>query len=324
MKKGFFILLLVLASQSYGYQNGSDSTFAFADLLVWKLRTGGADNWAQSISPDGVFKTADILQVPFRWDTGLRLGIGHNNPYSHWDTILTYTWFQTNGFSQANVTTGGIYSPFIGNFYINNTNGSNFGPNYYNAEIQWKLYFNIFDLELGRKFYIDQYLHLRPFIGLKGGFINQWMDTQWQNPTIATTFTSATENLKNNFAGIGPSVGVNTTWLLYKAFKNSFNIIGNFSGALLYGHWSFTDLYENNTPASVAVNVESINGAASMARALLGVEWFGLFLKTQMTIRLGYEAQIWFNQLQYYSFNMGRLNNLMSLQGAVLGFCFYF
>lgn len=314
----------MFASHSHGYQANNDSTFAFADLLVWKLREGGADNWAQVISPDGAFKTADILQVPFHWNAGLRLGVGRSNTPSHWDTLFSYTWFQTKGSSQANVTTGGIYSPFIGNFYINNTNGSSFGPNYRNAGVQWKLYFNIFDLELGRKFYVDQYLQLRPFIGLKGGFINQWMDTQWQNPTVATTFTAATENLKNNFSGIGPSVGINTTWLLYKTSQNYFNIIGNFSGALLYGHWSFIDLYENNTPASVAVKVASINGAASMARALLGIEWSGLFSKAPMTVRIGYEAQVWFNQLQYYSFNMGRLNNLMSLQGAVLGLSFYF
>lgn len=324
MKKGFITLLLFFASQSYGYQSNCDSTFAFVDLLVWKLREGSADNWAQEISPDGAYKTADILQVPFHLNAGLRVGVGRNNNYNHWDTVFTYTWFQTKGSSQAYVATGGIYSPFVGNFYINNTNGSNFGPNYHNAGVQWKLYYNIFDLELGKKFNIDQYLQLRPFIGLKGGFINQRIDTQWQNPTIATTFIAATENLKNDFAGIGPSVGINTTWPLYDRSKSSFKIVGNFSGALLWGHWSFSDLYENNTPASVAVNVESINGAASMVRALLGIEWSGLLLKKPMSIRLGYEAQVWFNQVQYYSFNMGRLNNLMSLQGGVLGLCFYF
>lgn len=325
MKKGIFLTLLVFASQLHGYQYADDSTFVFAEALIWKFRAGSADNWAQEISPAGTDRTARILGVPFKWQPGLRVGVGQNN-CDDWDTVFSYTGFQTKGKSQASPTSGSVYSPFLGNFYINNTNGAGIsGPIYQSANIQWKVLYNIFDLEIGRKFAVDPFLKLRPFIGLKGGSINQTIHSNWQNPSVATTFTSASENLKNNFWGIGPSIGLDTTWAICQSSYGSFNLFADISGSLLWGHWRFKDQYENNTTASVAVHLRPINGAATMARGLLGIEWTHcLSTESSLTIRLGYEAQVWFNQMQYYSFNMGRLNNLLSLQGGVLNLRFNF
>lgn len=296
------------------------STFVYSDLLIWTLKEGSAENWAQEISPSGSQQTINVLSAPFNWNAGVRLGVGYDSNDRIWDTVASYTWFNANASSSASVTSGGIYSPYLGNFFVNNTNGASYGPNYYNASVNWKLKFNIFDLELGHKFKVDQFLMFRPFIGLKGGFIYQNINTFWQNPTIATTFRTATEQLKNDFAGIGPSLGVNSTWQIYNTTKTSFNFIGNVSGAILWGHWRFKDIYTNNANTTVAIQTSNIKGASPMARGLIGIEWSNAVGNSCVSIRLGYEAQIWFNQIQYYSYNMGRLNNLMSLQGGVLGF----
>lgn len=324
MKRIFFFSLIVFASQAYGYQNSEGSAFFFSDILVWKLREGSADNWTQEISPAGTNQTAKVLGVPFKWSPGLRLGVGYT-ACNNWDSVFSYTGFRTKGVSQASATTGGVFSPFLGNFFINNTDGAGIkGPNYNSANIQWKVLFNVLDLEAGRTIQIDPLFKLRPFFGLKAGFIHRNIQSTWQNPTIPTTFTTATEHLKNKFEGIGPSVGLNTTWSLFKISDQSFNLLGHFSGALLWGHWRFKDLYQNNTPTSVEIHVSPITGAAPMARALMGIEWVGCLAGANMAVRLGYEAQVWFDQIQYYSLNMGRLSNLMSLQGGVLGVEFYF
>lgn len=320
MKKGIFLCLLCFASYAHGSAGAADSaTTFFVDILAWKLREGSADNWAQEISPAGTTRTANVLGVPFGFSPGLRLGVVNSSALEHWDTVLSYTGFKTNASSQATVTSGGIYSPFLGNFYVNNTSGTGFGPNYRSASVQWKLNFNIIDLELGYKFKIDQYLQLRPFIGIKGGWIYQKIYSSWVSPTVAVNFTSATENLKNDFYGIGPAIGLDSTWAIYTTTKSKFNLVGNFSGALLWGYWSFSDIYQNNAPLTVAINTDNINGASPMIRGFLGVEWATILSQANINIRLGYEAQIWFSQMQYYSFNMGRLNNLMSLQGGVVG-----
>ena len=41
-------------------------------------------------------------------------------------------------------------------------------------------------------------------------------------------------------------------------------------------------------------------------------------------MRLGYEAQYWLNQMQFYAYNMGRLNNVTSLQGGFVEWCISF
>lgn len=324
MKKGIFLsltaFLVGFVSPLYGYQDTYDSNYFFADLLIWNVRAGSVENWAQEISPAGATQTAKLLNIPFKWKPGIRLGVGHNSCYDDWDAVFSYTGFQTKGTNQASVTSGGIFSPFLGNFFMDNANGAAFGANYRNASIQWKILFNIADLEAGKTFQVARSLKLRPFVGLKGGVINHHIDSSWQNPTAPKSFTSATENLKNDFWGIGPAIGLDTTWSIYQVPTGCFNFIGNFSGALLSGHWRFKDYFQNNTGASVAVQLSPITGAASMARGLLGIEWVGSIADANVSIRLGYEAQVWFDQIQYYSLNMGRLNSLMSVQGAVLGF----
>lgn len=290
-----------------------------AEALYWQIREGSADNWTQEITPAGTTRSATLYSVPFKWSPGFRLGVGRNTNYDNWDVAFFYTFFRTNARSQASVTSGGLYSPYLGNFYVNNTAGASFGANYRNASIEWKVFYNTFDLELGRKFKIDELLELRSFIGIKSAIINQDINTNWNNPNNAVNFTNATEDLKSDFWGIGPAIGLDSSWAIYKAPKNTISIIGNLSGALLWGHWNFQDVYQNNIPLTVTINTSNINGASTMARGLLGIEWSGDIYKTSVHVRVGYEAQIWFSHIQYYCLDMGRLNNLMSLQGAILG-----
>ena len=61
-----------------------------------------------------------------------------------------------------------------------------------------------------------------------------------------------------------------------------------------------------------------ITGAATMLRGVIGFEWEQHFSRVTSTVRLGYEAQLWLNQMQFYSYNIGRLNNVTSLQGGFL------
>ncbi len=330
MKKFISIILLFLAtSQSYGYQFLDNSTLVFADVLLWQVREGSADNWAQTISPAGTTQTANLFDAPFNWNKGFRIGIGQNSLDDSWDTLLYWTSYQTKATS---VASGKVYSAFVANYFANNTDGANFGPYYQNANILWRFAYNTLDIQLGRAFSIDSVLNLHPYIGIKTAVINQTINSTWQSPGTVflgipvpiSTFSTATETLQNNFKGIGPSISLNTTWPLLENSRGSFDLFGNFIGALLWGHWNFKDDYQNNTPTSITVKVSDINGAAPMTGAFVGVQWNSKLPKANLNIRLGYEMQVWFNQVQYYSLNMGRLNHVMSLQGGTLSFAYQF
>jgi hypothetical protein len=110
--------------------------------------------------------------------------------------------------------------------------------------------------------------------------------------------------------------------------KYSLKLFGTPSGSLMYGRWTFEDVYENDGPTSITepsrtlITIHScpITGAATMLSGAMGIRWTQRFSKATLMVCAGYEAQVWLNQMQFYSYNMGRLNNLMSLHGGILEF----
>ncbi len=317
-----------LPNTSARFHPDSTSFTAFADLLVWCAKESGSDNWAEVINAKGSKETCDIEGVDFGWNAGFRVGIGYGMRHDQFDTQFYYTWFRTRGTDHVSSNPGSVFSAFTGNFYVDNPDGAGIsGIAYQKASMRWTIRFNIFDWELGRAFWVSQALSLRPFIGLKGGWIHQSIDTKWHNPKLKAgdaIFTKATENLKNNFWGIGPSAGLNTKWNLLVRQNHSFSLFGDVSGAIMWGHWTFGDVYKNDAQQKVTIDTSSIKSAATMLRTFMGLGWDFDQNRYHFSTKLGYEMQFWLDQLQFYSFDTGRLSNELTLQGGTLEFCFDF
>lgn len=319
MKQLVITLLLIIGSHLYAAEPAQMTLLG--DLLYWKASEVSDENWSQTITPAGAQQSATLHGAPFQWKPGFRVGLAYHHIPNTWDTLISYTNYQASAQSHAS---GNIYSAYLGNYFANNTNGANFGPTYNSAKMQWDISFQTLDLMLGRPFTIDDHLTLHPVVGLKAGFIDQTLDTTWYGPHGISTFSIAKEKLENNYWGIGPALGLDTSWLIYNAENQTLHFISNLSGAIMWGTWSFFDQYQNNTPVTINVNASDIEGASSMARGVLGLEWGKQLSKTAFNIRLAYEAQVWFDQAQYYSLNTGKLDSLMSLQGANLGFSIHY
>jgi hypothetical protein len=305
-----------------------------ADALFWTVREGSADNWAQVITPKddlgSLVGTATLVDAPFDWNTGFRVGVGYQPSTGDSDVALFYTSFTTKATSRA---AGEVYSAFLGNFFVDNTDGDAFGPHYRSANIRWDFDFHTIDLQVRRSFPVADNLTVRPFVGFKTAFINQSLKSSWRQPIDTFgkiyLFDSASENLKQDFWGIGPSLGVTLQVPLCQRPRYSLNVFGTPSGSLMYGRWTFSDVYTNDgltsimtpTPTTISIDTSPITGVATMVRGVMGIEWKQHFARASTTVRIGYEAQTWLNQMQFYSYNMGRLNNLMALHGGVLEFC---
>ncbi|WP_133130038.1 Lpg1974 family pore-forming outer membrane protein [Legionella yabuuchiae] len=330
MKQGFLFALLWFSSQIFGVQYSNQVPSVFAELLIWQVTEVSDDNWGQILGPTGTTQQVQFLNVPFNWNPGVRVGVGYNNVVIPWDIRFYYTGYQTEGNNQVQINTGEIHSAFLGNFFAENLTGAGVsGPYYHQASIQWKILFNTIDLEVGRSIAVDNLLNLRPFAGIKAGVINQSIRSNWQQPfnnatkLPITTFSLANETVTNDFRGIGPSFGLDTNWHLFETPKHALNLKGDVSGAFLWGHWKLTDVYQNNTPVFITIQNDSLSTVSTMVRGYLGMEWEGVFNQSNLVVRLGYEAQAWFNQLRYYSFDMGRLDDSLFFQGGVLTVCFH-
>jgi len=247
--------------------------------------------------------------------------VGYGMEHDQWDTQLYYTYFFTRGIDHVSKEPGTVHSTFLGNFYVDNPLGLGLsGPAYQSASIDWTIRYNIFDWEIGRNFWVCNALALRPFVGTKGGWIHQLIHTKWKNPDLPSflLFNVGREDIKNDFWGIGPSIGVNTKWVFIATQNHLFSLVGDFSGALMWGHWSFSDRYKNDLQQKVIVDSQSFKSGATMVRVLLGFEWNRDFREKcfRFSTKLGYEMQFWLDQLQFYSFTGGRLDNALTLQGG--------
>lgn len=301
----------------------------FAGLIVWTAKEVGADCWAEVIRKNGLNSSNDLREVHFGWDPGFRVGVGYGMEHDQWDTQLYYTYFYTRGTDHVSKEPGTVHSTFLGNFYVDNPLGLGLsGPAYESASIDWAIRYHIFDWEVGRHFWVSKALAVRPFVGLKGGWIHQSIHSKWKNASLLNflLFNVGIEDIKNRFWGIGPTVGVNTKWILFAAQNHLFGLVGDFSGALMFGHWSFSDRYKNDRQQRVTVDSQNFKSGAAMIRTFLGFEWSGDFSEKRFrfSTKLGYEMQFWLDQLQFYSFTGGRLDNALTLQGGTLGFRFDF
>ena len=318
-----------LPNRSARFQPDAANVDIFADLLVWCAQESGADNWAVVIATSGSKTSCDIKETRFNWNAGFRAGLGYGMRHDQWDTQLYYTRFCTQGNEHVSANPDTVFSPFLGNFFVNNSTGAGLsGIVYEKASVRWTVHFNMFDWELGRGFWVSKALSLRPFIGLKGGWIYQSIHSKWQNPHVSASqlFNTGTENLKNDFWGVGPCGGLSMKWNLIACPCQCFSLFGDFSGALMYGHWIFEDVYKNDINQEIVIKTSHLKSAATMVRTLMGLGWDTNFSQDRFhfSVKLGYEMQFWLDQLQFYSFDAGRLSNVLTLQGGTLEFRFDF
>lgn len=344
MKRVFLIFIFFIAcwflfpkadAQEITFQECCSNTNefkVFANLLSWTVREAGADNWAEVIdtegSPQNPNRVASLKEVPFPWDIGFRIGASCQSIYKLWDTKAYYTRFHTRGKDDLFGGPGTVHSTFLGNFYVNNPSGSGLsGSAYEKASIDWTIDYNIFDWHFGYNVCVSNRVNFHPYLGLKAGWIHQSIHSMWENPDIEGegAFQVGTENLKNNFWGIGPEVGVESKWLLFTRQCHFVHLLADFSVALLYGHWSFSDVYQNDLGEQIIIGNQNMNSGAPAFKTFIGFGWeHAKEGRCRFSTKLGFEMQIWLDQLRYYSFTGGRLENQLTLQGGTLEFCFSF
>ncbi|MDR3624098.1 MAG: Lpg1974 family pore-forming outer membrane protein [Chlamydiales bacterium] len=287
----------------------------FADLLVWNISEQTMSTWASTkIATSGTtVYTAD--QVYFDWNPGFRGGVGYKDECGLWDTQLYWTYFSTRGNDSIPQQGLNVVIPEFFAGFISTINDFNL---FYSAAIQWRILYNMFDWELGRTFKIASgKVLLRPFIGIKGGAIYQKIDTE-----LDALIYIATENLHNNFWGIGPSAGMNGKWNLVCNNSQFFSLLGGVSTAMMRGTWMISDVY--NDPLfgeNISVNLKKSELGALMFRGFMGLEWSTLINESnsRLTLQLGYEMQLWLNQLRLPTFQLFLLHGDLAIQGGTCG-----
>ena len=279
------------------------------DVLYWHAKVGGTEFAYSDQDPRAQLpirgRTKDI---DFKWDWGLRVGLGYNFEHDGWDLRGQYTWYDTCGSANTRAGANSSIVPLRGSSTIVATATASSNRFLYcaSAKAQYDFEYSAIDLELGRAYFISGKLSFRPHWGVKTAWIDQEQITRYTGGNIDATNSPNTLGLQGNtvhikddcdFWGLGPRVGLDSKWHL----GYGFSIFGNVSGALLFGHFDVEHRERYSANADNRIKLSANRHAFSpTAQMQLGLR-FDKYIhdNTQhIGVGLGFEAQYWWRQNQ--------------------------
>jgi hypothetical protein len=293
-------------------RDGAD-LFVNADLLVWQARENGTA-YAVKTKAEQPASTAlynsSVKNLHFNWQCGFRFGIGYNLPHDGWDIVTNWTWFQDKAKGHVSAKDGLIYpsntllplgsSPTVTGFESSN------------SVLHLKL--NLLDLDLGREFFVSKWMTLRPFIGLRTGWIYQKFQSNYDLPTFSSLpgagsnpMTNIYSKMNNNYWGLGLHSGLNTQWGLGAGFS----FFGNAAFSILNGFFQVNNYKTNNltdgTHNDFISNKNSFRIGRVIAELATGLRWETMFANDgcHFQIQAGWEQLMFFGQNQFSDFFAG-------------------
>lgn len=300
--------------------NGAD-LFITADFTWWTAHEDGlVFTMIEEDAVIGQQVPETTVPVPdFKWKPGFKVGAGYNFCHDGWDVYLEYTWFRSSD-NKRSISVDPDGPDLSDTFWrINDPFMSDTFPlvrfdHYEAGSIKWGVQLNVFDLELGRNFYISRRLMLRPHFGLKGMWGDQTLKVRLDEigPPDVIRFISSMDNKVNNW-GIGIRAGIDTAW----HFSESFSVLGEFALTGLWeqfkGHRKDETTVLSSDPITemlvgpVGTVTSSVNHSQNFYALRPILEWF-LGLRWEMwtcgdsfhfAIDAGWEQQLWFDQNQF-------------------------
>lgn len=273
-----------------------------------------------SNGPPEISANASVVDPKFEWNSGFRIGFGYGF-CSQWDIDLAWTRFHQKVNSSVFSAESSIFpssDPLAILFGIANRDPSMFSLAN-EAKSHWRFEFDAIDLEIGRTCCLCQGLVLRPYIGVKAASILQKQHIEYIGFTAGGAPISIETHKKNDFRGIGPSFGFDTSW----EFMPNWNLTSGVCAAWLYGKFNAnTHPMASQSPGFIDVkeNANKKHRLRPTVDAYLGFDWNTCLCECfEVTLGVAYEIQYWWNQWQAPSSFVGSLvNGGSSSQGDLM------
>ena len=285
------IAIGLLFSSSWGY-----AIEYYADALYWQASE--TVDWSLTNNLNLLNQRISYNTIAFHFAPGFRIGAGLQN--EDWNAQLFYTYFHVKEIDSAQ---GNVISAFIPSKFAEGI--------YQRGQVNFTIDLNMVDFDLYKQIKVGEHLILHPIIGLKGGTINQQVNSRFQGSLIVF------ESVTNDFSGFGPKVGIDGRWIFYKTNGVQYSLAAEISSAFMWGKWSIHDnMTQSNSFLSSSVQVGKRNMGALELQGLIGIN---LHYKNA-NVKIGYEVADWFNQYQVFDDGTGTHTNDLVLQGLTVAF----
>lgn len=294
---------------------GGKGWFILADVLYWHAKVGGTEYAYSDQDPTASLPIKGRTKsIDFKWDWGLRFGLGYNFDFDSWDVRAQYTWFDSSGSDSSRAGQSSSLVPLRGSATITVPGAApnaNTPPIFLfcsSAKSQYNFDYQGVDVELGRAYFLSAWFSMRPFYGVKAAWFDQKQTTRYTGSgsvldndglPVVLGLEGSTVHVKDScdFSGAGPRVGVDTQWHL----GSGWSIFGNGAVALLYGFFDVKhrEKWSQNERSNITLNANR-NAFSPTLQLQLGLH-YDTYLhqdKHHIGIGLGFEVQYWWRQNQ--------------------------
>lgn len=266
-------------------------------------------------NPNQVITTKGTTYIPpSSYKPGFRVTLGAMLDHAGWDIAANYLWFYSSN-SRSAVTD--IRHPFqlMDNSPSFNAIEAYYGSDFYPTKhrFTWSQRYQIADITLGRNYYTNRYLKLRPVIGLKGTWQKKYFDLDYTYKNIPQAdFSGSAPNFSTppymlqtkNFSkawGIGPFAGLHSSW----HFTDHLSIYGSFSISEFFfqqeTRYKQNIVYISDQEFANFEYPQNVNYIAPLTEAnLVYVTDNSSYLKPMLDCSIGLRAETYFSDFSYH------------------------
>jgi len=305
-----------------------DSFAIYGDFLWWRAQNDGF-KYALDLYAE---RSTNVVSMPYDWDPGFRLGLGYNTSYDGWDIYALWTYFHnksTHSLSNYDYSDESdmfpIYFPSVAIGFTFIPAGVDVGiPSIGYCKASWDIDYDTVELLFDRDFFIGKSLALKPFFAAKALFLKQKFLMHYADPDPTDldylVFFPLDVRLQSKYWGVGPKVGLDTSWYLLKQLK----LYANVAADLVYGE---RKEYINATSPEENLQLEGRNKMDVLTPTLnmaVGAAFTYCFDEsTSLDLHVAWETLYIWNQYisqaftQIYTYH--NLNEPLHMQGLTAG-----
>lgn len=277
--------------------------FADVSLLLWlpyEDQTEYADWYSQKVK-NGIHLAIKLKKPHFQLNPGVRGVLGMYVPnHEEWDFSMGVTYFSGSASAKASAPTD--EERYLVDTWIPSTQDIRTTSD---ATVHWGLNFFVFDLTLGRETLASRKFKAHPYLGVRGVVSYEAMRSS--SSGLDTSGTIDVSNRlrfrgKSNYAGVGPRLGSDFTFVLGK----SWGLIGNLSGALFFGNYKVHESIKTLVLTDFSDKrrfrgVDHGFAVRSNLEGSLGIRWetWSQNQKLKFSPSLMFEASEWFDMNQW-------------------------
>lgn len=284
--------------------------------LVWQSKEGNLEYAGKSktINDSAInSQQKEYIVIPdFGWRPGFKADVGYMLEEDNWDVKALWTYYKgdfTHVKKHTNVEItpddNGVIPLYFTSVFKDKVSPA---PRYTHSTGDWSMYFNSIDFEAARNFFVRRKLSVRLLFGLKSAWVRQNYRVNYYDGNTLTgnqdniTLISNHLNFKNDYWGIGPRIGFESTCHMIWGIK----LFANTSVSSLFSHFKVkrkdtNSIYDNLADSSDVLTFNLKNDFYSIKpniQLLLGFGWSRCFRQSYLGVSLGYEMQYFYGQNQ--------------------------